>query len=72
MLPITLSGPTDESPRRDIAEGISLADHQEGMRRLNVYRDWLLEYILQVNKQNVLVVLPITSQAVDYRDDPVE
>lgn len=42
------------------------------MRRLDVYRDWLLEHVLQVDKQNALVVLPITSQAVDYRDDPVE
>lgn len=42
------------------------------MRRLDVYRDWLQEYILQTTEQNALVVLPITAQAEDYREDPPE
>lgn len=40
------------------------------MRRLEVYKEWLLEHILQTRQRNPLVILPITSQEVDYKEDP--
>lgn len=57
---------------RNLAQEVSAADHEEGMRRLDVYRDWLKQHILQTTEKNALVVLPITAQAVDYREDPPE
>ncbi|KAK3935820.1 amidase signature domain-containing protein [Diplogelasinospora grovesii] len=56
--------------RWDLAKSITSAEHEEGMRRLEVYKEWLLEHILQTSKKNALVVLPITSQEVDYKEDP--
>jgi hypothetical protein len=38
------------------------------MYRMEVYKNWFLEHIMQVGKQNTLLVLPITTQSPDYRD----
>ncbi|KAK3373516.1 amidase signature domain-containing protein [Lasiosphaeria ovina] len=56
--------------RWDLAKLISGEEHAEAMKRLDIYKDWLLEHILQPSKRNVLLVLPITSQEADYREDP--
>lgn len=56
--------------RWDLAKHISCAEHEDGMRRLEVYKEWLLEHILQTRQRNPLVILPITSQEVDYKEDP--
>ncbi|KAM5457753.1 hypothetical protein McanCB49686_002738 [Microsporum canis] len=56
--------------RWDLAKHISSEEHAEGIRRLEVYKEWLLEFILQTRKRNALIALPITSQEVDYREDP--
>lgn len=37
---------------------------------MSVYKQWFLKEILEVGKRNTLLVLPITSQEVDYRDTP--
>lgn len=39
---------------------------------MNVYKQWFLKEIMQIDKLNTLLVLPITKQAVDYRDVPPE
>ncbi|KAK4203016.1 amidase signature domain-containing protein [Triangularia verruculosa] len=56
--------------RWDLAKTISTEEHEDAMGRLEVYKNWLLECILKPSKQNPLVILPITSQEVDYREDP--
>lgn len=39
---------------------------------MTVFKQWFLKEILQMDKLNTLLVLPITKQAVDYRDVPPE
>ncbi len=56
--------------KRDLAKSISSEEHAEAMKRLDIYKDWLLENILQPSKKDTLLVLPITSQEVDYRENP--
>ncbi|KAJ5106161.1 hypothetical protein N7456_002836 [Penicillium angulare] len=56
--------------KRELAKEISTEEHEEGMRRLEVYKGWFLEHILQTEKRNALVILPITSQEVDYKETP--
>ncbi|KAJ5707141.1 hypothetical protein N7488_006942 [Penicillium malachiteum] len=56
--------------RWNLARDISTETHEDGMRRLQVYKGWLLEHIRQTQKRNMLVILPITSQEVDYRETP--
>ncbi|KAI0105672.1 amidase signature domain-containing protein [Nemania sp. FL0031] len=58
--------------RWDLAKDIPREAHEEDMKRLDVYKDWVLENIMREKTHNSLVVLPITSQAVDYREDPPE
>jgi hypothetical protein len=54
---------------RELAETISCEQHVEAMEKPDIYKDWLLEHIIQPTKRNALVVLPITSQEVDHRED---
>ncbi|KAJ5890023.1 hypothetical protein N7504_010833 [Penicillium tannophilum] len=56
--------------RWDLAKNITIEDHEEGMRRLEVYKDWLLDHVLQTHKRNAVVILPITNQEVDYKETP--
>ncbi|KAJ5640422.1 hypothetical protein N7528_000047 [Penicillium herquei] len=56
--------------RWNLTKDISTETHEDGMRRLEVYKEWLLEHILQTQKRNALVILPITSQEADYRETP--
>jgi len=54
--------------RWDVAKTVTPAQHVDAMHRMDVYKNWFLEQILQIGKQNTLLVLPITTQAPDYRD----
>ncbi|KAJ5732784.1 hypothetical protein N7493_004265 [Penicillium malachiteum] len=56
--------------RWDLAKDISTETHEGTMRGLEVYKEWLLEHILQIQKRNALVIFPITGQEVDYRETP--
>ncbi|KAI1127764.1 amidase signature domain-containing protein [Nemania abortiva] len=58
--------------RWGLAKNISKEEHDEAMKRLDVYKDWLLKYILREKTHDSLVILPITGQEVDYREDPPE
>lgn len=39
---------------------------------LDVYKTWLMEEVLDVNNSDPLVLIPITTQAPDYRDQAAE
>lgn len=55
---------------REAAKNVTQDQHNDAANRLRVYKDWLLKEVLQVGKRDSVIVLPITSQAVDYRDVP--
>lgn len=57
---------------RDAARNVTTDQYDDAMNRLSVYKNWLLQEVLQVGKRNTLIVIPITTQAVDYRDQPAE
>lgn len=56
--------------RWDIAQTVSKSQHDDAMVRLKVYKEWFLKEILQVDSRNTLLILPITNQQPDYRDEP--
>ncbi|KAF2117001.1 amidase signature domain-containing protein [Lophiotrema nucula] len=56
--------------RLEAAANVTREQHEDAVDRLRIYKRWLIEEVLQVGKQDSIVVLPITSQAVDYRDVP--
>jgi hypothetical protein len=37
-----------------------------------VYKAFVINNVLEVGEKESILILPITSQAVDYRDEPVE
>ncbi|KAF2636358.1 hypothetical protein P280DRAFT_510592 [Massarina eburnea CBS 473.64] len=47
---------------------VEVAQHENAVQRLALYKDFLLKEVLQVEKREAFLILPITSQAVDYRD----
>lgn len=57
---------------RDIAQTVTRRQHDDAVDRMAIYKQWFLDKILQVGQRNTLLVLPITNQAVDYRDVPPE
>ncbi len=42
------------------------------MNCLSVYKTWLLDKVLDVNNSDPLVLIPITTQVPDYRDQAAE
>ncbi|KAF2252332.1 amidase signature enzyme [Trematosphaeria pertusa] len=56
--------------RWQIGKQYTHAQHQEGMRRMNVYEGWWRHRILEVGKKNTLVVMMSEEVAPRYRDDP--
>jgi hypothetical protein len=42
------------------------------MERLAVYKTWLLDKVLDVKNSDTLVLIPITTQIPDYRDQAAE
>jgi hypothetical protein len=51
---------------------VTQEQHEDAVNRLRVYKDCLLREVLQVGQQDSIIVLPITTQAVDYRDEATE
>lgn len=47
-----------------------MEQHIKANEKLDIYRNWFLSEILKVDQTNTVVILPITAQAVDYRDVP--
>lgn len=53
---------------RDISKEISQVDHDEGMKRLDVFKRWFLETVMEQGRKNTIVVIPIEDMAPRYRD----
>ena len=59
------------SYNRDIGSGITRAQRDDAMQRMEVYKDWVLQNVLQIDQEIALVVLPIKDAEPNYRDtDP--
>ncbi|KAK4497672.1 hypothetical protein PRZ48_010325 [Zasmidium cellare] len=54
--------------RWKIAKGISKAQRDDAVRRLDVYKKWLLEQVVVGN--HPIVILPVMDAVPTYRDDP--
>ena len=60
-----------DSHNREIGSGITLAQRNDAMRRMEIYKDWVLQEVLQIDDETALVVLPIKDVEPNYRDtDP--
>ncbi len=55
-----------------MAKTISSKMYQEGLRRLTVYKAWLLEAIMEVGKAESFMILPISNVEENYRDRKTE
>ena len=59
------------SQNREIGSGITLAQRNDAMQRMEVYKDWVLQEVLHIDDETALVVLPIKDAEPNYRDtDP--
>ncbi|KIW57562.1 hypothetical protein PV05_06103 [Exophiala xenobiotica] len=56
--------------RWDAATNITAEQYEEAVDRLKVYKKWLLEDVLQSADHETLVVLPVSEQIPDPRDQP--
>ncbi|KAL8899111.1 MAG: hypothetical protein Q9207_006362 [Kuettlingeria erythrocarpa] len=55
--------------RWKVGSTISQKDHEEAMRRLEVYKDWFLNDVMEVGKRNSFVVMQSEDVTPKYRDD---
>ena len=56
---------------REVGRGITLAQRNDAMRHMEIYKDWLLQDVLHVDEETALIVLPIKEAEPNYRDtDP--
>jgi len=56
---------------RDIGSEISHKQRNNAKKRTDVYKSWVLDNILEVDRETTLVVLPIKDAEPNYRDiDP--
>ena len=59
------------SHNREIGSGITLAQRNDAMRRMEIYKDWVLQEVLHIDDETALVVLPIKDAESNYRNtDP--
>lgn len=58
------------TPHSNLARDITASEHAEAVRRLEVYREWFLETIMNSRSHNTLILLPIADAQPRYRDDP--
>ena len=59
-------------PNREDGRLISRDRNDDVMRRMKVYKDWILQTVLRTDKETPLVVLPIMDVKVNYRDSDSE
>lgn len=55
---------------RSIGKQYSEEQFNEGIRRLDVYKQWWLHTILETGKKDTLVVMQSEDVKPNYRDDP--
>lgn len=53
---------------RDISAEISQKDHDEGMEKLDVFKKWFLDTVMEKGRKHTIVVIPIENMAPRYRD----
>lgn len=59
------------SHNREIGSGITLAQRNDAMRRMETYKDWVLQEVLHIDDETALVILPIKDAESNCRDtDP--
>jgi hypothetical protein len=57
---------------RGIARLLSKSQHDEALKRFAVFRQWLIDEILQTKRQRAVMILPIERLEPRYRDRPPE
>ena len=53
---------------RDLSATITEAERDTAVTRLKVYREWFLREVMQVDKFNSIVIIPIENISPRYRD----
>ena len=53
---------------RDLSATITEAERDTAITRINVYREWFVREVMQVNKFNSIVIIPIENISPRYRD----
>ena len=56
--------------RWKIGSTVTKEEHEESMRRIDVYKQWFLEEVMQVGVKNSLVIMQNEDVEPKYRDDP--
>lgn len=54
--------------RWDLGKSITKAQRDEEIQRLEVYKTWFLQHVLQVGARGAIIVLPIANVEPNYRD----
>ncbi|KAK0701218.1 amidase signature domain-containing protein [Apiosordaria backusii] len=54
----------------DLSSKITAEERDEAVERLDVYRQWFTEHVLQEGKRDTIVLIPIENILPRYRDDP--
>ena len=54
---------------RDLSAKITKAERDTAIARLEVYRKWFSQEVMQVEKRNSIVIIPIENISPRYRDE---
>lgn len=54
----------------ELGKSVSLAEREEGMRHLKIYKNWVLDSFLRQESDEALLLMPISNVVIKYRDDP--
>lgn len=54
---------------RDLSANITQAERDIAISRLDVYRKWFCQEVMQVEKHDSIVIIPIENISPRYRDD---
>ena len=54
---------------RDLSAKITKAERDSAVARLDVYRKWFFQEVMQVDKHASIVIIPIENISPRYRDD---
>ena len=53
---------------RDLSATITQAERDTAITRLKIYREWFIREVMQVEKSNSIVIIPIENISPRYRD----
>lgn len=54
---------------RDRARLVSPSQHQEALRTLSAYRQWLLDTYIQIHRRKIILVMSLGEVEPSYRDE---